>query len=663
VSKCKCCINLERELKEVQDELSSAKLIIKLLQSESNSNECTGYRTIEPRNLIQCSSVNASSNKENEWIEVTTGHHTKTKQIATTKELGSKEVVTENRYHVLQSLQETNGVAEGFGLKKTRSIVNTGARSHKKKKHKAILIGDSHARGCAEKLSNYLGKAYEVIGYVSPNAGLDVITNSAKEEIDQLTQKDVMIVCGGTNNISKNESDKGLRYVTQLVHNKRNTNMIIINAPHRFDLEESSCVNKEVKVFNRKLNEIVERYSHVKAVDMSTKRDHYTRHGLHMNKTGKDWITRKTADVINKLFATSKPAPITPEQREMVKDNPGKNNEETERKTTTLEMDCSTQTTTRLIQEETGNKSKQSTEMKEKCGNQGGVNEVDGRNTCQGNKDTGNNEVILKSTQDSANRNSERRLNRIEDDASRDNSDVKNDEVSVLPQTTYKTPMGIVSSDNSDVKNDEDSVQLQTADQGGVIEVDGRNTCHGNKDTGNNEIIIKSTQNSANRNSKRRLNRIEDDASSDNSDVKNDEVSVLLQTTYKAPMGSASSVNSDIKNDEDSVLPQTTYKTPMSIVSSVNSDVKNDEDSVLLLTPYTTPMGIASNENSDNSDVKNDEDSILSQTTDKTTIGITVYPGTKALDGKIGEEPKNLDLPSYPRRNCPAKKDPNYLWT
>jgi hypothetical protein len=89
--------------------------------------------------------------------------------------------------------------------KKTRDIANTNARIQKKKKHKVILIGDSHARGCAEKLSGYLGTAYEVTGYVSPNTGLDVITNSAKEEIEQLTQNDIVIVCGGTNNISKNE--------------------------------------------------------------------------------------------------------------------------------------------------------------------------------------------------------------------------------------------------------------------------------------------------------------------------------------------------------------------------------------------------------------------------------------------------------------------------
>ena len=158
-----------------------------------------------------------------------------------------------------------------------------------------------------------------------------MITNSAKKEIDQLTQKDVVIVCGGTNNISKNESNKGLRHVTQFMQNKRSTNVIIMNAPHRFDLEESSCVNKEVKIFNRALNKIMKRYNHIKVVDMSAERDHYTKHGLHMNKIGKEWITRKTADIINKLFANSKPAPITLDGKEVIKENPVKKIEETEK--------------------------------------------------------------------------------------------------------------------------------------------------------------------------------------------------------------------------------------------------------------------------------------------------------------------------------------------
>ena len=435
---------MKKELKELQDELSSAKLIIKLLHSESNSSECAGYRTIEPRNLIQCSFVNANKAKEDKWIEVTPGHRRRTKQLATSKELGRRQVETENRYHVLQNLQEMIGVVEGLGLKKNRGIANTNARTQKKEKHKAILIGDSHARGCAEKLSSYLGNAYEVTGYVSPNTGLDVITNSAKEEIEQLTQKDIVIVCGGTNNISKNESNKGLSYVTHFVQNTRNTNVIIMGAPHRFDLEESSCVNKEVKVFNRKLNKIMKRYNHIKVIDMSARRDHYTQHGLHMNKTGKEWITRKTADIINKLVANSKPAPITLQWKEMDQEDPVKNNEETVKDTTALEINSSTFAATGFIQEETGNKPKQNTGMRKKCGIQGEENEVDGRNTNQGNRD-------IRLTQNNADRNSEGRLNQTEDEASSDNNDVQNDEDSALLQTSYKTPIDIAVSSSSEL--------------------------------------------------------------------------------------------------------------------------------------------------------------------------------------------------------------------
>ena len=61
-------------------------------------------------------------------------------------------------------------------------------------------------------------------------------------------------MCGGANNISKNESIKGLKSITHFVQKRRNTYVIVMNTPHRFDLEESSCVNKEIKVFNRKQN-------------------------------------------------------------------------------------------------------------------------------------------------------------------------------------------------------------------------------------------------------------------------------------------------------------------------------------------------------------------------------------------------------------------------
>jgi len=50
VSECKCCMNLKRKVKEVQEELGSVKLIIELLQKEDSAKEHKGNGTIEPRN-------------------------------------------------------------------------------------------------------------------------------------------------------------------------------------------------------------------------------------------------------------------------------------------------------------------------------------------------------------------------------------------------------------------------------------------------------------------------------------------------------------------------------------------------------------------------------------------------------------------------------------
>jgi hypothetical protein len=64
-----------------------------------------------------------------------------------------------------------------------------------------------------------------------------VITNSAKKEIEHMMQKYVVKVCVGVNNISKNESIKGLKRIIQFMQNRRNTTLIIMNALQRFDLE------------------------------------------------------------------------------------------------------------------------------------------------------------------------------------------------------------------------------------------------------------------------------------------------------------------------------------------------------------------------------------------------------------------------------------------
>jgi hypothetical protein len=54
------------------------------------------------------------------------------------------------------------------------------------------------------------------------------------------------------NDVPKNISAKGLTQTLDFVRRNQQTNIILIKFPHKFDLDNLSGVNKEVKSYNRK---------------------------------------------------------------------------------------------------------------------------------------------------------------------------------------------------------------------------------------------------------------------------------------------------------------------------------------------------------------------------------------------------------------------------
>jgi hypothetical protein len=52
----------------------------------------------------------------------------------------------------------------------------------KGRKHKILIIGDSHARGCAAEIKANL----KVQGFVNPGVGLKTVTSTAKNDIRKL---------------------------------------------------------------------------------------------------------------------------------------------------------------------------------------------------------------------------------------------------------------------------------------------------------------------------------------------------------------------------------------------------------------------------------------------------------------------------------------------
>jgi hypothetical protein len=113
----------------------------------------------------------------------------------------------------------------------------------------------------------------------------------------------LVINCRDSKDIAKNYTKTELHHWTRFAKNTTGTNVLMMCAPTWFDLHSLSCVNKEIKIFNRKLYKFMKTFQHVQICDISLIKKQYVTHGVYMNTSGKDWITNLWAKQIKQLFS------------------------------------------------------------------------------------------------------------------------------------------------------------------------------------------------------------------------------------------------------------------------------------------------------------------------------------------------------------------------
>ena len=138
-------------------------------------------------------------------------------------------------------------------MQQTKDSGDYNKRNLNKDLNKIIILGDSHARGCAQEVQHNLGHDFEVHGIVKPGADSEIIVNTSTKITGKLTKNDVVVVWGSTWDVGRNETEKGLHQITNFVKNHNHTNVIVMSVQCRCDLQPKSCVNDEVKVYSRKL--------------------------------------------------------------------------------------------------------------------------------------------------------------------------------------------------------------------------------------------------------------------------------------------------------------------------------------------------------------------------------------------------------------------------
>jgi hypothetical protein len=74
----------------------------------------------------------------------------------------------------------------------------------KSKKHRVLLLGDSQMRGCKDILKQNLNSDFEISRIVKPGVKTKDILGTKIDE--DMSTNDFIVVCAGTNDISKNDA-------------------------------------------------------------------------------------------------------------------------------------------------------------------------------------------------------------------------------------------------------------------------------------------------------------------------------------------------------------------------------------------------------------------------------------------------------------------------
>jgi hypothetical protein len=198
-------------------------------------------------------------------------------QVINTMPISRVQLLPNTKENIVTSQPKSPVVCESLDL----------GKEEKSPKHKIVLISDSHAGGCETKLRDKLKEQHEVVGYVIPGAEAAVLTKTVQQEISRLTEKDIPTYFGGSNDITKNNSSRGLKLMHHYLIKNCHTKIIMLEVPPMYDLMEASIINDEVKIHNRKLNSLTSKYRHTSVMQLELAREDFTKHGLYLRNAGK----------------------------------------------------------------------------------------------------------------------------------------------------------------------------------------------------------------------------------------------------------------------------------------------------------------------------------------------------------------------------------------
>jgi hypothetical protein len=117
--------------------------------------------------------------------------------------------------------------------------------------HRLIMVGNSHIKGMAANIKPLL-EIFEVCGLVKPGSNSNSLVTTTSHDIENLTDKDILLVCFGSNDLGVTQPNKILQNIMNFTSGCNRTNIILVKIPPCYDTVNTNQVNNEIKVFNNK---------------------------------------------------------------------------------------------------------------------------------------------------------------------------------------------------------------------------------------------------------------------------------------------------------------------------------------------------------------------------------------------------------------------------
>lgn len=279
------------------NESESLQAVIELLLKDLREANNTIAKLSEENAKLK---VDAVKNYDNSWIR--NGKRTETWRIRPT----SYHVTTNNRYSILEQEglpNEGSGNGSSTTQRPQPCMKKKPMNQQRQEKKKILIMSDSHGRGIAENVLANMKRDYSVCGVVKPGSKMCEVLRNSDNMSEELREDDCLIIIGGSNDISRNESCEAVRALSKNLPKFKKGKVFVVGVPHRHDLTVTSIVNEEVVKVNRKFKKIIKSHTNVDLIEIDgLERQYFTQHGQHLNWKGKEVLGNLVTENIVKSY-------------------------------------------------------------------------------------------------------------------------------------------------------------------------------------------------------------------------------------------------------------------------------------------------------------------------------------------------------------------------